>query len=646
MPLLEQEKLIFELILINKIIPCIALGCVALACSPAYAVDYNTTADYISISFEAEEYISKDDRWVMTDASTGQLPEDEDPDPNHSDTASGGVYFEVLPDVRVTHADTFGPPTPYWGAAGGGPSMTWAVNVPEPGRYYIHARAYSTGTEDNGIHFGIDGTWPTTSNRMQFCSAGKRAWTWSSAQRDAGGLGSCGRQKTLYVDIETAGPHTISASAREDGFELDRVVMIKDLSGNTRTCTPTTATNISCRNGGIDMVDNLTDLAVSLEATPATIADGTDAIGVGSSFTVAAILKNDDNFDHATDVVLSAVFAAGLDVTSVPADCSLDAQTVTCTLADLEPSRPGENHTFEMDVAVLAAGGNLRSIDVSVENTVFEEELTNNVDSLNIDVEAEPVFTDVSVELDLDRDGGGNDLVWSVGDLGALVLTVENVSADVANTVTLNVNLGPGVDVDLLPAACSGSANIECAVSDLGAGEAVDLTFEIHANDAGTQLISASASTANDDNAANNQDTVVAQFNEVPEAPVVSDSDVEVESDTDTVDTELPVTVNPIVDNVNAGAGDETEQNNQLPDVDSDLVVASEVDTGSGTVTEVSSGTADAGSGAFSWQEFLLLLLTVSAGVYWRHQRKLVPVRQALGVDRGSRDHRFIKHDQ
>ena len=88
------------------------------ACSSAWSVRAETVVedDYVYIGVEAEDFISKDDRWVLTDASTGE--QEDDPDGNHSDGASGGVYFELLPDIRVTHDDVFGPPTAYWGQAG------------------------------------------------------------------------------------------------------------------------------------------------------------------------------------------------------------------------------------------------------------------------------------------------------------------------------------------------------------------------------------------------------------------------------------------------------------------------------------------------------------------------------------------------
>ena len=88
-------------------------------------------------------------------------------------------------------------------------------------------RAYSTGGEDNGLHLGIDGTWPEESARAQFCS-GKNQWTWSSAQRRSSN--HCGSPRTVFLTVDTPGEHEVHFSMREDGFELDKVLLVLDES--------------------------------------------------------------------------------------------------------------------------------------------------------------------------------------------------------------------------------------------------------------------------------------------------------------------------------------------------------------------------------------------------------------------------------
>ncbi len=89
----------------------------------------------------------------------------------------------------------------------------------------VWVRAYSTGTEDNGVHVGLDGQWPASGSKLQFCN-GKNAWTWSSAQRDSDG--PCGKRNTIFIDVQTPGEHLVEFGMREDGFEFDKFVLTTD----------------------------------------------------------------------------------------------------------------------------------------------------------------------------------------------------------------------------------------------------------------------------------------------------------------------------------------------------------------------------------------------------------------------------------
>jgi len=182
------------------------------------------------VAFEAEHFVTNDDQgtpraWYLTAA--GMIPGvTPDPDEPHHESASGGVYLEGLPDTRVTHDDPLRNGESFFNNGGEGPMLTYRVVFTTPGRYYVHARAYSTGTEDNGVHVGIDGTWPDSGRRIQWCS-GKNRWTWSSAQRDSGGS-ACGVEHTIWIEVPTAGEHEIHFSMREDGFELDKLILTTD----------------------------------------------------------------------------------------------------------------------------------------------------------------------------------------------------------------------------------------------------------------------------------------------------------------------------------------------------------------------------------------------------------------------------------
>lgn len=146
-------------------------------------------------------------------------------DPSHAPSASGGAYLEALPDTRVTHDDVLVRGENFSNVAGEMAVISYPIRFTTPGRYYIWVRAFSTGTEDNGIHVGLNGNWPQSGQRMQWCE-GRHAWTWASKQRTK--EVHCGVEKQIYLDIPAAGTHTINFSMREDGFEFDAFVLTQE----------------------------------------------------------------------------------------------------------------------------------------------------------------------------------------------------------------------------------------------------------------------------------------------------------------------------------------------------------------------------------------------------------------------------------
>lgn len=144
---------------------------------------------------------------------------------HHAASASGNAYVECLPDTRVTHDDKLIKSENFSNVGGELAILSYLVYINKSGRYYVWVRAYSTGSEDNGIHVGLDGQWPPSGQRMQWC-AGKNVWTWESKQRTE--KVHCGEPYLIYLDIDKSGKHTIQFSMREDGFEFDKFLLTKD----------------------------------------------------------------------------------------------------------------------------------------------------------------------------------------------------------------------------------------------------------------------------------------------------------------------------------------------------------------------------------------------------------------------------------
>ena len=176
------------------------------------------------VAVEAEHFYKQtlqDKRaWHLT--SSKHAPDVKpDADPAHVAGASGGAYLEVLPDTRVTDADKLIEGENFTDKPGVLTVAHYKVNIKTPGRYYVWVRSFSTGSEDNGVHVGLDGQWPASGQRWQ--TVQKQKWAWDCKQRTADV--HIGVPMQLFLDIAKAGEHEIMVSMREDGFELDKFVL-------------------------------------------------------------------------------------------------------------------------------------------------------------------------------------------------------------------------------------------------------------------------------------------------------------------------------------------------------------------------------------------------------------------------------------
>lgn len=147
-----------------------------------------------------------------------------DLDPNHAADASGGAYLEVLPDTRTNHDETLVRGENFSNVPGKLAVLHYRVQVDTPGRWYVWARIFSTNSEDNGLHVGLNGTWPESGQRMQWTE--KNHWAWGSKQRTQ--EVHTGIPHLLYLDINEPGEHVISFSMREDGTEFDKWMMTQE----------------------------------------------------------------------------------------------------------------------------------------------------------------------------------------------------------------------------------------------------------------------------------------------------------------------------------------------------------------------------------------------------------------------------------
>ncbi|MBN2804905.1 MAG: hypothetical protein JXR91_17550 [Deltaproteobacteria bacterium] len=180
----------------------------------------NFTVKMQAENFDTFDFKSGERQWytVTLDTVPDVTPDGDD---SHAETAHGNAYLEALPDVNDNTGTASVNPDPLTS-----PQIGFDVQLEIPGRYYVWVRAYTTGGEDNGLHAGIDGTWPDSGKNIQMPYMSNE-WVWSSNQRDSGG-NPYGIPLSIYLDVQTAGVHNITFAMREDGFEFDEWVMTTD----------------------------------------------------------------------------------------------------------------------------------------------------------------------------------------------------------------------------------------------------------------------------------------------------------------------------------------------------------------------------------------------------------------------------------
>ena len=180
------------------------------------------------LTVEAEHYFKQSlvdvRKWYITRFDAPIARPGKDPDGPHFEGASGKAYIEILPDTRTNHDEKLIVGENFMNQAGQMAIVHYKVYIHSPGRYYVWVRTHSTGTEDNGVHVGIDGTWPEHGQRMQWTA--KNQWYWDNKQRTK--EVHVGVPMEIYLDIERAGEHEIQFSMREDGFEFDKFILVND----------------------------------------------------------------------------------------------------------------------------------------------------------------------------------------------------------------------------------------------------------------------------------------------------------------------------------------------------------------------------------------------------------------------------------
>lgn len=172
------------------------------------------------ISFEAENFYrqTKAESRMWHLVTKNQIPSiGPDGDPAHIEGASQDAYLEVLPDARQKDEDAINSKSSILGP-GAGAVLGYMIDFPESGRYYVWVRAFGVDGDDNTLHVGFDSVWPASGLKLHVNKMNN--WEWICNQRDT--------KKMICVDIPKKGIQELMLSVREDGFELDRVLLTMD----------------------------------------------------------------------------------------------------------------------------------------------------------------------------------------------------------------------------------------------------------------------------------------------------------------------------------------------------------------------------------------------------------------------------------
>lgn len=136
-----------------------------------------------------------------------------DADENHASSASGGASVELTPDVLYGNYNAVPHAASHWPSGHNSPRVYYRVNFTTGGSFRVHIRGWRTEADSGSVHAGIDDDWD---NNISFNA--NETWSWRSSGA---------------IDVDGPGEHWIAIGGREDGFEVDKIVV---QAGNCGDC--------------------------------------------------------------------------------------------------------------------------------------------------------------------------------------------------------------------------------------------------------------------------------------------------------------------------------------------------------------------------------------------------------------------------
>lgn len=176
---------------------------------------------------------------------------------NYTDNnASNGRALQVLPNNGINVGDNTN-----------GPRLDYQVFFTQTGTYTVYVRSKANGGADDSFHAGIDGV-PATYGGTGL-GRNNTTWGWASAV-------SGGGPNSVTINVATAGLHTFNIWMREDGAEIDKIIL-------TQGSAPTGLGVAESQRGNCSPVVNCASLMINMQTTPETCAgfnDGQASVAV------------------------------------------------------------------------------------------------------------------------------------------------------------------------------------------------------------------------------------------------------------------------------------------------------------------------------------------------------------------------------
>ncbi len=127
--------------------------------------------------------------------------------------------------VKIEHAGASGPVMhalpaleQILGPDRASPRLDYHVRFDEPGTYYVWVRGLADSGDEDSVHVGLNGVAPSIAQHVYPFEPFKQ-WVWTNTNRNGA---------RVVLEVPRSGVHTVNVWMREDGFLLDRLLLVKD----------------------------------------------------------------------------------------------------------------------------------------------------------------------------------------------------------------------------------------------------------------------------------------------------------------------------------------------------------------------------------------------------------------------------------